>query len=194
VTESKIANPGALGLSGFATTTLVLSLINAGIVDLKALGAVFSLALFYGGGAQLLAGMWEFRTGNTFGATAFTSYGAFWLSVAAAAIWGGNFAIVGTTGYPYFLLGWTVVTGILTLASFRTNVATAGVFVALFLTFLLLTLGGFQKQAPGVGLTQIGGYLGIVTAAIAWYTALAVVFNETSGLPFKLPVVPLKAS
>jgi len=192
VTETKIANPAALGLSGFAATTLVLSLVNAGIVDAGALGAVLALALVYGGGAQLLAGMWEFRSGNTFGATAFTSYGAFWLAIAASGIFKG-FAIVGTTGFPYFLLAWTIITGFLTVASVRTNGATVAVFVALFLTFLLLTIGAFQKQAPGVGLTQIGGYLGIVTAIVAWYTAMAVVVTEASGGKIKLPVFPLNA-
>src|SRR5919199_5489727 len=75
-----IANPAPLGLAGFALTTFVLSLFNAGVLDEAGEPVVLGLALAYGGGAQLLAGMWEFRTGNTFGATAFTSYGAFWLS------------------------------------------------------------------------------------------------------------------
>src|SRR5690348_4740211 len=81
-----IANPAPLGLSGFALTTFVLSLVNAGILAEKNTAIVIGLAVFYGGIAQLLAGMWEFRTGNTFGATAFTSYGAFWLSFAAILI------------------------------------------------------------------------------------------------------------
>src|SRR5690349_15986382 len=76
----KIADPGPLGLAAFALTTFVLSMFNAGLVSDKGEPIVFGLAFAYGGLAQLLAGMWEFRTGNTFGATAFTSYGAFWIS------------------------------------------------------------------------------------------------------------------
>src|SRR5579862_7682022 len=76
----KPADPGPLGLAGFAGTTFVLSLINSNLISASGIGAVIALAIAYGGLAQLLAGMWEFRTGNTFGAVAFTSYGAFWLS------------------------------------------------------------------------------------------------------------------
>jgi uncharacterized protein len=189
--ETKIANPGPLGLSGFALTTLILSLINAGIIKGGNVAIVLALALFYGGIAQFAAAMWEFRTGNTFGATAFGSYGAFWLSFAALFIPGlGNAEFKSDgTGLAWYLLGWAIFTGIMTIASFRQNGALVGVFVALFITFLLLALGGFNGQAAGNGLTGIGGYIGIVTAILAWYAALAGVLSSV-GMNF-LPTFPL---
>jgi len=193
VSETKIANPGPLGLSGFALTTLLLSLVNAGIINAtkdvpSAVGAVLASALFYGGTAQLLAGMWEFRTGNTFGAYAFTSYGAFWLSIAASAIFPAFGFLGDPTAKGYFLLGWTIVTAILTIASFRTNGATVAVFVLLLITFILLTVG---TLGDNTSIYQIGGYFGIATAIAAWYTALAGVLTATSGGKMNLPVFPL---
>jgi len=194
VADIKIANPGPLGLSGFALTTLVLSLVNANILtgggDVL---VVTGLAVFYGGIAQFAAGMWEFRSGNTFGATAFSSYGAFWLSFAALLIpgFGVNFGTdkgPSTTAAGVYLLGWAIFTGIMMLCSFRTNGATASVFVALFITFLLLCLGGLQNNA---NITHAGGYVGIVTAALAWYTALAGVLASVNGGKNILPVFPL---
>jgi succinate-acetate transporter protein len=171
----------------------VLSAVNAGL--LTGAGDVFvvvGLAVFYGGIAQFAAGMWEFRTGNTFGATAFSSYGAFWLSFAALLIPG--FGVAGKpsgTAVGWYLLGWTIFTGIMMLGSFRTNGATAVVFVLLFLTFLLLAIGAFSGQGDGKGMTQIGGYLGILTAIAAWYTALAGVLAGVSGGKINLPVMPM---
>ncbi|HEU5439098.1 MAG TPA: acetate uptake transporter [Ktedonobacterales bacterium] len=190
--EVKIANPGPLGLSGFALTTLILSLVNAGLIGGGNVAIVLGLALFYGGIAQLLAGMWEFRSGNTFGATAFTSYGAFWLSFAALFVPGlGNSTLkLDDTGLGWYLLGWAIVTGILTIASFRTNGATALVFILLFITFLLLAFGAFNKAPAGTGLTQIGGYVGIITAIAAWYAALAGVL---ASVKINLPVFPLSS-
>ena len=188
--ETKIANPGPLGLSGFALTTFVLSLINAGIIGGGNVAVVLGLALFYGGIAQFAAGMWEFKTGNTFGATAFTSYGAFWLSLAAIYIPGlGNPALkLDDQGVGYYLLGWTIFTGLMTLGTFRVNGGLVAVFVALFITFLLLALGALQGNK---GLTQIGGYLGIVTAILAWYVALAGILSGVSGGKWNLPVFPM---
>jgi succinate-acetate transporter protein len=192
VNEVKIANPGPLGLSGFALTTLILSLVNAGVIAGGNVAIVLGLALFYGGLAQLLAGMWEFRSGNTFGATAFSSYGAFWLSFAALFVPGlGNSTLkLDDTGLGWYLLGWAIVTGILTIASFRTNGATALVFVLLFITFLLLAFGAFNKAPAGTGLTQIGGYVGLITAIAAWYAALAGVL---ASVKINLPVFPLSS-
>lgn len=196
MSEVKIANPGPLGLSGFALTTLVLSAWNAGILKGADVLIVIGLAVFYGGIAQFSAGMWEFRTGNTFGATAFASYGAFWLSFAALLIPGFGIAFGAKTGpsgaaLAWYLLGWTIITGILMLGSFRTNGATALVFVLLFITFLLLCLGAFGGAGAGAGMTQIGGYVGIVTAIVAWYTALAGIMTGVSGGKINLPVMPL---
>jgi succinate-acetate transporter protein len=196
VADVKIANPGPLGLSGFAITTLVLSLVNAGVLPLSDITVVIGLAVFYGGAGQLLAGMWEFRTGNTFGATAFTSYGAFWLSFAALLIpaFGINFGSkTGPSGTAvgWYLVGWAIFTGIMMLASFRTNGATAAVFVGLFVAFVLLAIGFLQGVAPGSGITAAGGYAGIVTAALALYTALAGVLAGVNGGKNILPVFPL---
>ena len=190
-----IANPAPLGLSGFALTTFVLSLVNTGILVEKNTAIVIGLAVFYGGIAQFAAGMWEFRTGNTFGATAFTSYGAFWLSFAALLIPG--FGVVLDTGSAnsavgVYLLGWAIFTGILMLGSFRVNGATAAVFVLLFLTFLLLAIGRLTSSGPTAsGWTVLGGWVGVVTAIAAWYTALAGVLSYVNGGRTVLPVIPL---
>lgn len=196
MSEVKIANPGPLGLSGFALTTLVLSAWNAGILKGADVLIVIGLAVFYGGIAQFSAGMWEFRTGNTFGATAFSSYGAFWLSFAALLIPGFGVAFGAKTGpstsaLAWYLLGWTIFTGIMMLGSFRTNGATAAVFVLLFLTFLLLAIGAFGGQGAGEGMTSVGGYVGILTALVAWYTALAGVLAAVSAGKINLPVMPM---
>lgn len=194
MSEVKIANPGPLGLCGFALTTLVLSCVNAGLLTAGGdVLVVIGLAVFYGGLAQLLAGMWEFRTGNTFGATAFSSYGAFWLSFAALLIPGFGVGLGSKTGpsgsaVGVYLLGWTIFTGIMMIASFRTNGATAVVFVLLFLTFLLLTIGALGSSPS---MTKIGGYLGILTAIAAWYTAMAGVLAAVSSNKINLPVMPL---
>jgi uncharacterized protein len=182
-----VANPGPLGLCAFALTTFVLSCVNAGLFPAGAQDIVVGLALFYGGFAQILAGMWEFRTGNTFGATAFTSYGAFWLSFAAIFIPGTGIldalgkANVGSA-VGLYLLGWTIFTGLMFLGTLRINMALVVVFAVLFVTFLALTIG-FLAGSPG--LIQFGGYLGILTALAAWYTALAGIKT-----PFALPVGP----
>lgn len=163
------ANPAPLGLCAFALTTFVLSASNAGLIPGGPAAAkiVIGLALFYGGLAQLLAGMWEFRAGNTFGATAFTSYGAFWLAVGATLQLN---LIPNLTAFAYFLLGWTIFTVLMTLGTLRTNWALITVFVLLSLTFLLLTIGFF-----GAGTIGLGGWFGILTALAAWYTALATI-------------------
>jgi succinate-acetate transporter protein len=182
-----IADPGPLGLAGFAMTTFVLSCFNAGFFGSKSPleAVVLPLALFYGGLAQLLAGMWEFRKANTFGAVAFTSYGAFWLSFAtyvkfvAPGLGAGAGSATGL-----YLLGWTIFTGYMTVASLGVSRAVAAVFVALFLTFLLLTVGAFLGSA---GISVIGGYLGLVTAVLAWYASFAGVINAT----WKRTVLPV---
>lgn len=192
MTETTIANPGPLGLSGFALTTFFLSLVNAGILTGKGdIFIVVGLAVFYGGIAQLLAGMWEFRVGNTFGATAFTSYGAFWLSFAALLLpgFGAAIGVASATAVGYYLLGWTIFTGIMMLGTFRLNAGLAILFVLLFITFLLLTIGALSGQA---NITKIGGYLGILTAIVAWYNALAGVLVFVSKGKWSLPIVPFR--
>jgi succinate-acetate transporter protein len=184
-----IADPGPLGLAAFAMTTFVLSAFNAGLVsDEKLKAVVLPLALFYGGLAQFMAGMWEFRKANTFGALAFTSFGAFWLSFATYAKFVepalGESAAKATGLY---LLGWTIFTAYMTVAALQVNGAVLSVFVFLTLTFLALTVGEFTGTKS---IAHAGGYLGLLTAVLAWYTSFAGVTNFT----FKrtvLPVVPL---
>jgi succinate-acetate transporter protein len=184
--ETKIANPGPLGLAGFALTTFVLSSVNAGWFKATEAPVVIGLAVFYGGIAQFAAGMWEFRTGNTFGATAFSSYGAFWLSFAALLIPAFGVKGITDTGIGLYLLGWTIFTGIMFLGTFRVNGALVLVFLFLFITFLLLALGNLQANTT---LVQFGGYTGVITAVIAWYTALAGVLSSV-GMNI-LPVFPM---
>ncbi len=193
MTETKIANPGPLGLCGFALTTFFLSAVNAGLLTGKGdVFVVIGLAVFYGGIAQFAAGMWEFRSGNTFGATAFTSYGAFWLSFAALLLpgFGAAIGVASNTAVGYYLVGWTIFTAIMMFGSFRTNVATAAVFVLLFVTFLLLAIGGLAG-ANGANITKIGGWVGIATAIVAWYTALSGILAGVSNGKINLPVFPL---
>lgn len=183
VTGSLIANPAPLGLCGFALTTFVLSAANAGLFT--GASVVIGLAIFYGGIAQLLAGMWEFKTGNTFGATAFTSYGAFWLSVAAILL----LKLV-PAEHPeamgVFLLGWTIFTGLMLIASLKTNMGLIVLFALLFVTFILLTIADF-----GGGTKQLGGYLGLATAIVAWYNALAGLLAASPSGP-RLPTGPVR--
>jgi succinate-acetate transporter protein len=182
-----VANPAPLGLSAFALTTLVLSAANANLFSAADAGIVVGLALFYGGLGQLLAGMWEFRSGNTFGAVAFSSYGGFWLAVG----WDlqNKLLPLGTAAAGYFLLGWAIFTFLMLLGTFRQNLAVLGVFLFLTLTFLALAIGAFAGSG-GATWNQIGGWLGIITALLAWYTALAGVLVSTKS-PFQLPTFPM---
>jgi succinate-acetate transporter protein len=196
---SAVANPAPLGLCGFALTTFVLSLVNANVLS----GAgdiliIIGLAVFYGGIAQLLAGMWEFRAGNTFGATAFTSFGAFWLSFAALLIPGFGIAF-GTRAGPSqsgalgtYLIGWAIFTGIMLIGSIRTNAATMAVFLFLFLTFVALAIGAWADSFSSASTWKhIGGWLGVVTAVLAWYAAMAGLLSSVSNGKIALPVFPL---
>jgi len=186
-----IADPAPLGLSAFALTTFVLTSSYAGFFPAAAGGVAVAVALFYGGLAQFGAGMWEFRRGNTFGATAFTSYGAFWLSYAAILLPGTGIAVAITPvlhqALGVYLLGWTIFTGLMFIGTIRLNGALIAVFGLLFLTFLLLTIG---ELGPSTGAHQIGGYLGVLTALAAWYTALAGVLASIRS-PLQLPVFPM---
>ncbi len=189
-----VANPAPLGLSAFALTTFVLSCSNAGFIFPVGggLDIVIGLALFYGGIVQLVAGIQEFKAGNTFGATAFCSYAGFWLAIGFALLppAGIQAALVKTatlnTALGVFLLGWTIFTLVMFLGTFRISLALMGVFFFLLLTFLVLTisfLGG------GIAWLVIGGWLGIITALLAWYTALSGILAATKA-PFQLPVYP----
>lgn len=186
-----IGDPGPLGLAAFAMTTFVLSCVNAGLLNAGVESIVAGLALFYGGTVQLLAGMWEFRQGNTFGATAFASYGAFWLAFWGIAEFFKPEAGVSASDINHavgvFLLGWTIFTAYMLVAALRTTGAIAAVFAALTVTFLFLTIGKFADSSA---ITKFGGWLGLVTALLAWYASFAVVVNST-WKRVVLPVYPM---
>ncbi|WP_300680863.1 acetate uptake transporter [Nocardioides sp.] len=189
-TGASFADPGPLGLAAFALTTFILSFANADII--KAEPVVFGVALFYGGIVQILAGMWEFVKGNTFGATAFASYGGFWLAfwyLATRTDLSSFAPAEAQHGVGLFLLGWTIFTAYMWISSFRTNTALVVVFTLLTITFAFLTLGDLTTTP---NLTKIGGFVGIATAVVAWYTSFAGVANSTFGrtvLPTGAPVV-----
>ncbi len=186
-----IANPGPLGLSAFALTTFVLSAVNAGLLSGSAVHIILSLALFYGGLTQFCAGMWEFKVGNVFGATAFSSYGGFWIAVGFAFLpifTGKNLVeLAGGQAMGVFFLGWTIFTGMMLLGSLKISIVHILLFLLLFLTFLFLTIGHLNEAAE---MNQYAGWLGLVTAVVAWYAALSQVLSATQS-PIKLPLFPL---
>lgn len=181
---SHIADPAPLGLAAFALTTFVLSVVNTDIVPATQVGAVFGLALAYGGIAQFAAGLWEFAKGNTFGATAFCSFGAFWISY-----WwlvehdAENLGEDAYKGLGLYLLAWGIFTAYMTVAASRVSGAVFVVFVLLTLTFFILAIGEFAESS---GWHKLGGWVGLLTAIAAWYASFAGVTNFT----FKRTVLP----
>jgi succinate-acetate transporter protein len=174
------ADPGPLGLAGFAMTTFVLSMFNADLVNKGGEPVVLGLALAYGGVAQLLAGMWEFRTGNTFGAVAFSSFGAFWISYWALVTFFVDSIPPENAGAAIglYLWAWAIFTTYMFVASLRTTVAVAVVFFLLAITFILLGAGNSGDHTTVI---KWGGYVGLATAAAAWYASFAAVVNSTFG-------------
>jgi len=172
----KLANPAPLGLFGFALTTWLLSLVNAGFLPAASVPLVLALAFAYGGTAQFAAGLLEIPRGNTFGFVAFCSYGAFWWSFAL-------FVEFFATGVPaaavgYYLLAWGVFTFAMWIGTFALNRALFLVFLALWITFALLGL----KDLLGIpALGTFGGYFGLLTAIFAAYLGAAEVINEAHG-------------
>jgi succinate-acetate transporter protein len=189
VTPPVTANPAPLGLAAFALTTFVLSMFNSGLVSSTGEPIVFGLALAYGGLAQLLAGMWEFRTGNTFGATAFTSYGAFWLSFWAFVQFFEKGVPKADAGHAVglYLIAWGIFTAYMFVASLRTSAAVALVFILLALTFIVLGIG---NSGGNESIVKLGGWIGLATALAAWYASFAEVTNATWGRVV-LPTRPL---
>jgi succinate-acetate transporter protein len=187
------ADPAPLGLAAFALTTFILSGHNASFIpDIAWLG----LAFFYGGLAQLLAGMWEFRNRNVFGATAFSTYGGFWMALGffvtlvlvsktvAGAVEGPNLL----NGLAWFLLAFAIFNFYMLLWSTKVNVAVFLVFLTLQITEVLLCIGFFREaHGSSAWVTHAGGWAGIVTAAAAWYASAAGVVNGMSPRPV-LPV------
>ena len=183
------ANPAPLGLAGFAMTTFVLSMMKANWVSGADVPVVLGLALAYGGVAQLLAGMWEFRAGNTFGAVAFSSFGAFWISYFVLVMFNVGSLVPAHVGHALglYLWAWAIFTFYMTLAALRTNGAVLLVFVLLTITFVLLAIGA---DGGHMGVTHWGGYVGLATAAAAWYASFAQVINSTFGKTVA-PLFPL---
>jgi hypothetical protein len=190
-----VADPAPLGLAGFALTTFVLSVHNANWApDLIWVG----LALFYGGLAQFMAGMMEFRNKNTFGATAFTTYGAFWLSLGAFVIMILAHAIPATLNVSnalgWFVASFAIFNTYMMLWSSRVNKAVFAVFATLEVTEIILFIGYFvatSHPALGRDLSHLGGYFGILTAACAWYASAAGVVNSMSARPVLKVGAPL---
>ncbi|UKH21117.1 acetate uptake transporter [Actinobacillus pleuropneumoniae] len=179
------ANPGPLGLCGFALTTWLLSLINNGTFGGENVGLVLAMGFAFGGTAQMIAGMFEFSKGNTFGFTAFTSYGAFWWSFAL-------FKVFFAEGVTAPFIGWYLVAwGTFTLMMFIGTLAKAralqAIFLSLTVTFYLLATGDFTGDHS---ITHIGGNFGLLTALLAFYLAAAEIINESFGrtvLPIGAP-------
>ncbi len=171
--ESAATHVAPLALSAMALTTFFLGASHA---HLFATAGIIGLVYFFGGLVQLLGGLWEYRSGNTAHATAFVSYGGFWLAYGAMLQ-----SSVHATGTElgYFFLAWTIFAGITFLSTMRASVVQLGIFLCFFLTLLALTIGAFGAIAA---LTTIGGWLGIITAILAWYHVLA-----SMGTPFALP-------
>lgn len=186
-----VADPAPLGLAGFALTTFVLSVHNANWApDLIWVG----LALFYGGLAQFMAGMQEFRNKNTFGATAFSTYGAFWASFATFVILALAHALPSTLNIDnaggWFLAAFAIFNTYMLLWSTMLSKAVFAVFFTLEVTEILLFIGNFlagSGHVAGTDLIHVGGYVGVLTAACAWYASAAGVANSMSAKPI-LPV------
>ena len=195
------ADPAPLGLSAFALTTFVFSLVNAGIIQQgpdpgqQIVNLFLPLALIYGGLAQFVAGILEFRTGNTFAVTGFCSYGAFWIALAVMNLMARQGIIAETRlaeAQGWFFLGWAILTAILLIASFGLNVGLIATFALLLATFILLIIGDLMggPEGPGKIWVNIGGYVGLITALAAWYVAAADVINDTMGRDV-LPLGPV---
>jgi succinate-acetate transporter protein len=177
-TPLKIANPGPLGLLGFGLTTCALSAVNAGLLSPDAVAAIVPLAFAFGGIAQLIAGVLEFRTGNTFGMVAFTSYGLFWwwFALLRWTIGAGWLKAPPASAVATVLLLWGVLTLLLWIVSFRLSKGLWSIFLLLWVTFFLLAAGDY-----GYGTGKLGGYFGLVTGVDAMLVAFIEVLNSTAN-------------
>ncbi len=172
-TEKSLANPAAVGLGAFGATTMLLQFHNLGFVGV---GAVMWLAFFFGGLAQLIAGFLEYRNGNNFGFAAFTTYGSFW--IALGGIWLNaqlKFTAISTTDVGWFLVVFTLLTGIYFIGAMRQNSALSWVFLTLFIGFILLDIGHLVSGAEVFN--KIAGVELIICALCAWYLMSHVIFT-----------------
>ena len=192
---SKIANPGPLGLAGFGLTTCVLSAINAGLLPHEAVPVVVPLAFAYGGVAQLIAGVLEFKVGNTFGMVAFTSYGLFWwwFALLQWTVGAGWLKAPPASGVALVLLMWGVFTALLWIVTFRANKAVWSIFLLLTITFFLLATGDFNAGTTfGATMGKLGGYFGLLTGIDALLVAFIEILNATAGrvvVPLGTPIL-----
>jgi uncharacterized protein len=184
---SPVADPAPLGLAAFALTTFLLSAANAGWMTSATGDAWLGYALAYGGAIQLLAGMWEFRNKNVFGATAFSTYGGFWIGLflwVQFAAPHATSAAAADHDLGWILLAFAIFNTYMLLMSTALNMAVFGVFLTLELTEIILFIGQFTGTS---GIVKFGGYVGVLTALVAWYTSAAGVSNGLNG-KFKFPV------
>jgi uncharacterized protein len=199
---SGIADPAPLGLAAFALTTFLLSAKNANWMTHASGSAWLGYAFAYGGLAQLLAGMWEFRNRNVFGSTAFGTYGAFWIGLglyiqlvvnpAVAAIKPATAAATVTAinhDLGWILLAFFIFNTYMLILATQINMAVFLVFLTLGITELILFIGNFELgHSATSGIIQVGGYVGLVTALVAWYTSFALVSRGMAGSKIQLPV------
>ncbi|KAG8776830.1 hypothetical protein FRC12_000678 [Ceratobasidium sp. 428] len=198
VYHRKLGNPTPLGLFSFASTTLILSLYNAGARDINVPNVVVAMTMGVGGLCQLLAGMWEFATGNTFGATAFSIYGGFWFSFGliywpSSGIldaYAGDAASQLSSALGIYLTTWTIITFIMLLATFKSSIALVSTFFFLMMTFMVLAISEFIGSLAA---TKAGGILGCITACLALYTGSAGLYSPDASY-FVLPVGGLTKS
>jgi len=180
------ANPAPLGLMGFGMTTVLLNLLNAGILSSTGMGMIMSLGIFYGGMAQIIAGILEFKKGNTFGTVAFTSYGLFWLSLVALLVFpamGWASAVDAASMAAYFVM-WGIFTGYMFVGTLKLKRGLQVVFITLTILFFLLAVA----ELSGIGAVKtIAGLEGIFCGASAIYVACAEVLNEV----YKRNVLPV---
>jgi len=175
------ANPAPLGLMGFGMTTILLNLHNAGLFEMD--DAILAMGIFYGGAAQIIAGIMEFRKGNTFGLTAFTSYGLFWLSLVWIILYGN----ADQTFMGWYLFLWGLFTAYMFLATLNKNRALQVVFGSLTLLFWTLAISDWFANST---ILQVAGIIGIFSGASAFYLAAAEILNETYGRTV-LPIGPI---
>jgi succinate-acetate transporter protein len=177
ITE-RICNPAPLGLAAFGLTTLVLNAFNSGLVDKASEGLVWPLGIFFGGMAQFAAGMWEAKKNNTFGFTAFASFGAFWMFLALTKILQNTGAIekVQPEGASLFLVAWGLFTGYMFVGTLKISRALQAVFGTLTILFILLAIGAHDETWE-----KIAGWEGMICAGTALYASFAIVTNETWG-------------
>jgi succinate-acetate transporter protein len=204
---SGIADPAPLGLAAFALTTFLLSAKNANWMSHATGNSWLGYAFAYGGLVQLLAGMWEFRNRNVFGAVAFSTYGGFWIGLGlwvqlvvnptvaaikpttpAATVAATVAALNHDVGW--ILLAFFIFNTYMLILSTQVNLAVFGVFLTLGITEIVLAIGNFNAGAAllPTGTIKVGGYIGLVTALVAWYTSFALVSRGMAGGKLKFPV------